>query len=107
MKSVVERVPTRSTADFGVARIHRAPFANSRCPAVIAASCARCGMTAGMGDLSTLAAIHNGEQSQAEHCLRSAQDDWAAGDTQALEHCRAFILSELAKAQGVDQEIDL
>ena len=63
--------------------------------------------SAGMGDLAELAAIHNGDQNQAAHCLRSPADDGSAGDVQALEQCRAFILSELSLAQGADQQIDL
>lgn len=58
-------------------------------------------------DLPDLVAVHNGSDSQVEHCLRTPQDDGDEGDRQALESCRAFILSEVALALGDEAQPNL
>jgi uncharacterized protein (TIGR03382 family) len=62
---------------------------------------------AGIGDLDQLAAIHNGVDRQAEHCLRAPEDDGPLGDAHALANCRAHISRELQLAHGEGDTIDL
>src|ERR671930_2114232 len=63
--------------------------------------------SAGMGDLAELAAIHNGDQNQAAHCLRSPADDGSAGDGQRPAPGGAVLPSPLSPAPGAGQENDL
>jgi hypothetical protein len=59
-------------------------------------------------DLPGLAVLHGDPARQAEHCLRTEQQDGAQGDALALADCRAFVLGQVAQALiGSDGEVDM
>ena len=58
-------------------------------------------------DLPDLVVVHNSQESQDEHCLRSPSDDGDDGDVEALAECRGFILKELALALGDEAQPQL
>jgi hypothetical protein len=53
----------------------------------------------GISELARLREIHEDDGLQHEHCLRSRDDDGAAGDRAALARCRRFIEGEIAEAK--------
>jgi MYXO-CTERM domain-containing protein len=54
-------------------------------------------------DSLDLVQIHGGPDNQHEHCLRSAENDGAQGDEDALAACRAFVRQRATQAlEGLD-----
>ncbi|MBV8757469.1 MAG: hypothetical protein JO257_09350 [Deltaproteobacteria bacterium] len=51
-------------------------------------------------DSLQLTEVHGNPTTQEEHCIRAAEDDGVAGDTAALDRCRAFIRTRIADALG-------
>lgn len=49
-------------------------------------------------DSLELTRVHGDPNTQEEHCIRSASDDGSAGDSAALDRCRAFIHTRVAEA---------
>ncbi|HWM86708.1 MAG TPA: hypothetical protein VNO33_12740 [Kofleriaceae bacterium] len=58
-------------------------------------------------DLPALSVIHADPDGQPEHCIRKAEHDGAAGDQQALDACRDFVLAQLEEALGGGGEVDM
>ncbi len=61
----------------------------------------------GPTDVAELVNVHNDPNGQADHCLRSREDDGAAGDQTALAECKEFIMEQLALAVGSSAQTDL
>jgi hypothetical protein len=61
---------------------------------------------AAAADMDRLSALHNADEGQEEHCLRAPAEDDAEGDASAIQNCRRYILSQIEKALGDDEQVD-
>jgi len=58
-------------------------------------------------DFPEFAAAQLAEDAQEEHCLRTAAEDFARGDLDALGHCDTFVQGRAALALGPTEVVDL